>query len=318
MKITAVVRTNDRREFLKECLSSISIQSHTNWEVLIFDDGKDEENYKIYRDFRSYHSDKRVLYITTFTPLELFKKSWDYSLSLSDGEIIFRIDDDDFLCPRAFESISKIYDENPLLDFSFGSSAIFSDETKKIDWIFYNKTPGEYKTRNAWAPYLNPESDKYMWWIDHHPEEIEFSSIVHASRATIMTLYHPYVMRKRSLLKTGGIPELTSNFFDDLEFMSHLEYSGLTYSSIKKVLTFCRSHSRERRMNQSGISYGTNLFGESERVRNLCDLSRPSNFSPSVIEIQSEEKTEEEIQKIMDETIVKIEAKIEEIFKKLR
>jgi glycosyltransferase involved in cell wall biosynthesis len=316
MKITAVVRTNDRREFLKECLSSISIQSHTDWEVLIFDDGRDEDNYKIYRDFRSHHPDKRVLYITTFTPLELFKKSWDYAVILSDGEIIFRIDDDDLLCPHSFESISKIYDENPLLDFSFGSSATFSDEDKKINWIFYNKTPGEYKTRNAWDPYLNLESDKYMWWIDHYPEEIEFSSIVHASRAKIMTLYHPYVMRKRSLLKMGEIPELTSNFFDDLEFMSQLEYSGLTYSSIKKVLIFCRSHSRERRMNQSGISYGTNLFSESERIRNLCDLYRPANFSPSVIGIQPDESTEDEIQEMLDETIVKIETKIEEIFKK--
>jgi cellulose synthase/poly-beta-1,6-N-acetylglucosamine synthase-like glycosyltransferase len=48
MKITAVVRTHNRKDFLKECLSSISIQTYPDWEVLIFDDGGDELNYNIY------------------------------------------------------------------------------------------------------------------------------------------------------------------------------------------------------------------------------------------------------------------------------
>ena len=38
MKVTVVVRTCNRPEFLKEALASVQLQTHQDWEVLIFDD----------------------------------------------------------------------------------------------------------------------------------------------------------------------------------------------------------------------------------------------------------------------------------------
>ena len=49
MKVTVVVRTYNRPEFLKEALASIHLQTHTDWEVLIFDDGATNMNFDAYR-----------------------------------------------------------------------------------------------------------------------------------------------------------------------------------------------------------------------------------------------------------------------------
>ena len=58
MKVTVVVRTYNRPEFLKEALVSIQLQTHTDWEVLIFDDAASVENFSIYNKFKEENPDK--------------------------------------------------------------------------------------------------------------------------------------------------------------------------------------------------------------------------------------------------------------------
>jgi glycosyltransferase involved in cell wall biosynthesis len=314
MKITAVVRTHNRKNFLKECLSSISIQTHKNWEAIIFDDGGDESNYQIYRDFKSNHADKRIVYITSLMSLDLKKKSWIYQTSISEGDLIIRVDDDDIFHEDSFSYISKIYKTIPILDFSFGSSATFLDLEKDITNIYYNKFPSDHKTKSAWGPYVYPVEKHWMWFENYYSEEIAFTSIIHASRKNIMTIYHPYVMRKKSLTNLTDLQGPTFDFFDDLEFLGSLEYKGLNYSALNKILIFCRTHSQDRRMNNSGISGGTDLKKEIEKIRDLVDLIRPNNFLPSITPIPHEKISIEEAQSIFDVTIAKINLRVGEIF----
>ena len=129
MKITVVVRTYNREEFLKESLTSIQLQTHTDWEVLIFDDAGSTSNFEIYQTFKNQNSDKRVVYITTSTPYDLFKNSWLHSPKLAEGELIVRLDDDDLLVDDALEFISNTYTTHSELDFSYGSTIFFKGNT---------------------------------------------------------------------------------------------------------------------------------------------------------------------------------------------
>ena len=63
MKVTVIVRTCDRPDFLKEALASIFLQSYPNWEVIIFDDGATLENFKIFNNFKNLAGDRRVMYM---------------------------------------------------------------------------------------------------------------------------------------------------------------------------------------------------------------------------------------------------------------
>jgi len=120
MKVTVVVRTYNRPEFLKEALASIKLQTHTDWEVLIFDDAASIDNFSIYNNFKDSNLDKRIVYLTTKKSHDLFQNSWLISPDLAEGEIMVRLDDDDLLVEDALEFLANTYEKNPELDFSYG------------------------------------------------------------------------------------------------------------------------------------------------------------------------------------------------------
>ena len=45
MKVSIISRTCKRPELWKRALASIELQTHTDWEVIIFDDGATKENF---------------------------------------------------------------------------------------------------------------------------------------------------------------------------------------------------------------------------------------------------------------------------------
>ena len=51
----------------------------------------------IYNDFKSKHTNKRIMYITTKDSYDLFRSSWLMAPDLAEGEIMVRLDDDDIL-----------------------------------------------------------------------------------------------------------------------------------------------------------------------------------------------------------------------------
>jgi glycosyltransferase involved in cell wall biosynthesis len=59
MKVTVAVRTFNRPDLFKEALASIQLQSHTDWEVIIFDDGATDINFNIYKKFKETNKKER-------------------------------------------------------------------------------------------------------------------------------------------------------------------------------------------------------------------------------------------------------------------
>jgi glycosyltransferase involved in cell wall biosynthesis len=127
MKVTIVVRTFNRPTYLREALTSLALQSHTDWELLFFDDAASESNLKIFKEFKSHHSDKRMIYMSSDTPYDMFQQSWLISPDLANGEIMIRLDDDDILAENCLSFLSDVYEKNTELDFSYGSCATFNE-----------------------------------------------------------------------------------------------------------------------------------------------------------------------------------------------
>lgn len=289
MKVTVVVRTNDRPELLKEALVSIQLQTHTDWEVILFDDSALDENFRIYNKFKSDNLDKRIVYITSKSAYDMFKNSWLLAPDLSYGEIMVRLDDDDILVEDALEFISEIYTQNPELDFSYGSS-VFFDSTGLTSFI-ETKNPFEHpKTKTEWAPYTIPNNNPWLdpWnFIDnYHAEAKHFTSIIHAAKANALCVYHTYVMRTESIKRVKDKIKMTSNFVDDLEFLGSLDYLGLGHTSLKKVLSYVRLHNQGKVTDPGRITNGTDIWKENFRVRDLVDGLRPSGFISKIIPIK--------------------------------
>lgn len=288
MKVTVVVRTNNRPEFLKEALASIQLQTHTDWEVLIFDDSASLENFTIYNKFKDTNSDKRIMYITTKQSYDLFGNSWLIAPDLAEGEIMVRLDDDDLLVEDTLKFLSNLYEKNPELDFSYGSSVTFSENG--LGDIIQTNTPFEHpKTHHEWAAYTIPNNapwgTPWAFYRDYYEEARHLTSIIHCAKDNMFCVFHTYVMRTESVRRVKDKITITTKFVDDLEFMGSLDYLGLGHTSIKKVLTYVRIHNEGRVSDGGRITDNTNIFNENFRIRDKVDELRPSGFLSKIIPV---------------------------------
>lgn len=290
MKVTVVVRTYNRPEFLKEALVSIQLQTHTDWEVLIFDDAASVENFTIYNKFKDNNPDKRIMYLTTKKSHDLFKDSWLIAPDLADGEIMVRLDDDDLLTEDALEFLSETYTNNPELEFSYGSAVTFTENG--LNEIIQTRTCYEHpKTHHEWAAYTIPNNapwnQPWAFYRDYYEEARHLTSIIHCAKDNMFCVFHTYVMRTNSVKRVKDKIVMTSKFVDDLEFMGSLDYLGLGQASIKKVLTYLRVHNAGRISDGGRITDNTNIFNENFRIRDKVDELRTSGFQSKVIPLNA-------------------------------
>jgi len=302
MKVTIVVRTYNRPEFLKEALVSIQLQTHTDWEVLVFDDSASIENFSIYNKFKDTNSDKRIVYITTKQSYDLFQNSWLLAPDLAEGEIMVRLDDDDLLAEDALEFLSHTYTNNPELEFSYGSSVTFNENG--LGEIIQTKTCYEHpKSHHEWAGYTIPNNkpwrEPWAFYRDYYPEARHMTSIIHCAKDNMFCVFHTYVMRTSSVKKVKDKIVMTSKFVDDLEFMGSLDYLGLGQASIKKILTYLRVHNSGRISDGGRITDNTNIFNENFRIRDKVDEIRPSGFLSKVIPIHAPDNLNEGVTNVL-------------------
>jgi glycosyltransferase involved in cell wall biosynthesis len=290
MKVTVVVRTYNRPEFLKEALVSIQLQTHTDWEVLIFDDAASVENFSIYNKFKDTNSDKRIMYITTKQSHDLFQDSWLLAPDLAEGEIMVRLDDDDLLAEDALEFLSNTYTKNPELEFSYGSAVTFNEN--ELGHLIQTNTCFDHaKTKHEWAAYTitnnKPWREPWAFYRDYYEEPRHFTSIIHCAKDNAFCVFHTYVMRTSSVKRVKDKITMTSKFVDDLEFMGSLDYLGLGQASIKKVLSYVRIHNLGRVSDNGREVDNTNIFNENFRIRDKVDEIRPSGFLSRVIPLDA-------------------------------
>jgi len=294
MKVTVVIRTYNRTDFLKQCLASVKLQTHTDWEVLIFDDGGSDANFEIYNKFKAENSDKRIVYLTTHTAYELFCNSWLLAPNLATGDIMVRLDDDDLLAEDCLSYISDLYERNEDLDFTYGTAVTFDGDNlmTMMDTMNPQEAP---KTQTAWAGYTIPNNhpwrDPFCWYENYYEEPQPFTSIIHCSKSNIMCIYHLYSMRTESVRRVKDKITVTSKYVDDLEFLGSLDYLGLTHTSIHKILSYVREHDTGRVSDRGKLTDGTTLWDDILRIRDKVDYLRPAGFQSRVIPINATNNT---------------------------
>lgn len=296
MLFSVILRTFNRPDFLKQSLLSVYMQSHKEWEIIIFDDGGSLESFSIFSKFKELNPENRIVYITSKTPRGFYRDSWKDCFSLSMGDLIIRLDDDDLLTKDSLFELNQIYLEHPRLDFSYGSS--FRFEENNLIGSQISSTPIEHPpTRSIWAGYIqgHPYNSPWTFYDNFYDEPRHFTSIIHASKSNYLCVFHPFVFRKSTVQPFVNKIEITSNYVDDLEFTGSLDYLGLCHTSIKRKLIYYRHHNLDR------VSSDSSIFQDILRIRDLVDENfRTDNFQSNVYpnfihgNNQSSEITEEE------------------------
>src|SRR6056300_728366 len=119
MKISVIVRTCNRPDFLEQSLCSVELQTHTDWEVIIFDDGDSVKNFKIVNEFKKRNPLNLVTYYSSGGDYFLFRNSWILAPRISQGQVMVRLDDDDILDAESLSFIDKVFTQTPDLEFAY-------------------------------------------------------------------------------------------------------------------------------------------------------------------------------------------------------
>jgi len=288
MKISVIVRTCSRPDFLEQALASVQLQTHKDWEVIVFDDGDSSKNQKIVNEFKQRVPNNKVTYINSGHSYHLFKESWKIAPKIADGEVMIRLDDDDLLDSSSLSFVSEVFTQTPDLDFAYGTSVLFRNDN--LFELMPTQTPLDIpKTKDIWEGYIEwPWNDPWKFKSNYYDEPKHITSIIHASKMNQMCVFHPYIMRTSSVLKVVDKITMTSNFVDDLEFLASLDYLGLGFASLKKVLTYVRKHDSGSITDRDKVIEGQTLWNDIYRVREKVDMElRPSglDYLSKVVEV---------------------------------
>ena len=107
MKVSILIPTFNRAEFLKQALESIAGQTFKDWEVCIYDDGSTDNTSKVATDFLENHMGKyergTVNKGVGYARNRLFE--------MAEGEILAWQDSDDISHPHRLEQMVKALEE---------------------------------------------------------------------------------------------------------------------------------------------------------------------------------------------------------------
>ena len=134
--VTFLITTYNSEKWIKECLNSVLNQTYKNLQVLIIDDGSDDNTVKLIKQV----SDKRIeLFCKEHSGIS---KSLNFSLDKIKGDLVARIDSDDFCNTNRILKQLKFLNENKLYGI-VGTNFILVDEAgKQIEKI---RNPEKYE-----------------------------------------------------------------------------------------------------------------------------------------------------------------------------
>ena len=106
-KVTALISTFNRPQYLAEAIESIRAQTMDDWELIVLNDGGVDVGHVV-----ANFADPRIVYV----PDERNKGAairFNQGLRRAKGDYVCYLGDDDTFYPNHFEILSKALDDNP-------------------------------------------------------------------------------------------------------------------------------------------------------------------------------------------------------------
>jgi glycosyltransferase involved in cell wall biosynthesis len=111
-KISIIIPMYNAGPFIKDCIDSLIIQDYSNFEIIIVDDGSNDESPAIVKSYPN----ERIHYLLIENAGA--NNARNYGFANCSGDLIFFMDQDDFLIHNeVFKKISKIFELEENIDF---------------------------------------------------------------------------------------------------------------------------------------------------------------------------------------------------------
>lgn len=129
-KITVIIPTYNRADFLTRCVDSILEQTYENFEIIIIDDCSTDNTSEIVK--KRYGADFRIKYVLNETNLGPGGNRQKAYLMMSGEYVIFADDDDYYFEPEFFKKALAVFMERENLSMVCANSIFFDDVNKSF------------------------------------------------------------------------------------------------------------------------------------------------------------------------------------------
>lgn len=106
--VSILLPTYNRASIIEQCINSVLAQSYSNWELIISDDGSGDDTQIIAKKYEK--KDSRVRYHRNAVCQGL-PRNRNIAVSISQGDLVFFIEDDLILEPNCLEILVKTFEE---------------------------------------------------------------------------------------------------------------------------------------------------------------------------------------------------------------
>ena len=127
--VSVIVPCYNQAQFLSEALESVLLQTYTNWECIIVNDGSADNTEKVAKNWLK--KDDRIKYISKKN--EGVSKARNIAIENAVGEFILPLDADDKISKRYIELALNEFIKNKNLKVVYCEAEYFGDKKGKID-----------------------------------------------------------------------------------------------------------------------------------------------------------------------------------------
>ena len=206
-------------EYIGQTIESVLLQSYTNWELIIVDDGSTDTTYKVVQSYAS--DDKRIRFFYQKNGGQGMARN--YALQQAKGDFIAFLDADDLWDSEKLEVQINQLSTLPEVDVVFSSGYVFQSTKSNIIREFNSKNNKLYNGK----------------------EDIE--EFIRGNKVPILT-----VLARRKALEAVG-------FFDESRYLQNVEdyhlwfkllYKGFKLKSYDLKLAYYRVHDKQSTHNR--------------------------------------------------------------------
>ena len=108
--VSVILPVYNTREFLAECIESVLKQTHSQFELIIVDDGSTDDGWSVIEQYRE--SDPRIIAMQNERNLGL-NETVNKAIKMARHPLISRLDSDDYMYPKRLELQVNYMEKNP-------------------------------------------------------------------------------------------------------------------------------------------------------------------------------------------------------------
>ena len=125
-KVSILIANYNNSKFIEECINSLRNQTYKNIEIIFFDDFSTDNSINIIKKF----TEVKVIQNTKKTKIGSFNQinAYQEAFKMSNGEIIFFLDSDDYFHEDKIEEIVKYFNYNKEAKIVFNYPFIKNNE----------------------------------------------------------------------------------------------------------------------------------------------------------------------------------------------